>query len=256
MSHAHADAEAINRLLDESHGARAIVYESVGSTNAICRGLPNATAPHIVVAREQTAGRGRFDRRFDSSRDAGLYMSLCYTPRGASSPASVTALAGVAACLAIERQTSRMPKIKWVNDVYHEGKKLAGILAEGVYGEGGTLTHAIVGIGVNVKSRPFPDELANIATSIEDAYGTCADINRLCADTVNIFFSLSKDVPAAMRLYRQLSCVVGKRITVHTPTGDYNAAAEDIDSEGNLIVCLDNGEIKTVFSGEISIRII
>lgn len=255
MSATHLDADKINRLLDKTYGASAVVYDCTSSTNALCKELPPSDTPTVIVAKEQTSGRGRFDRRFDSARDAGLYMSICYMPKRGLSPAEITATAGVAVCLAIERQTGDIPKIKWVNDIYFEGKKLAGILAEGVFSADGTLSRAIVGIGINIKKRSFPEEIKNIATSIEDAYGMTVDINRLCADTVNLFFSLLEDTPHTMSLYKSLSLVIGKPITVHTNDGCYEALAKDIDDSGNLIILLENGDERKICSGEISIRL-
>ncbi|MBP3309134.1 MAG: biotin--[acetyl-CoA-carboxylase] ligase [Clostridia bacterium] len=255
MSESCLDADIISGLLNGGLGISVSVYDCVSSTNALGKSLPAGVPPTVIVAREQTAGRGRFDRRFDSARDAGLYMSICYTPKKSLTPSEITAAAGVAVCLAIERQTGESPKIKWVNDIYFENKKLAGILAEGVFSEDGSLSRAIVGIGINVRKRKFPREIEGIATSLEDAYGRAVDINRLCADTVNLFFSLTEHTPRAMSLYKSLSLVIGRHITVHTQNGCYGALAQDIDDSGSLVVLLEDGEIQKICSGEISIRL-
>ncbi len=254
MTHAHADARTIKEFLSGKVGIDVRVIETTDSTNTLCRSISLRDTPLLIAAREQTAGRGRFDRRFDSRKDAGLYMSIAFAPRCVSSPAVITAAAGVAVCLAIQRQTDVLPKIKWVNDVYIDGLKLAGILAEGVV-EGGVISRAIVGIGVNVKDRPFPEEIANIATSIESATGKSVDVNRLCADITEFFFSLVANKTRTMELYKQLSCVIGRRVTVKVGDGSYEALATDVDGEGNLAVQTEDGRTILLCSGEISVRL-
>ncbi len=255
MPYTHADGSAIKSFLPTERAIGITVLDTVNSTNTYAKGLQDSALPMLVLAREQTLGRGRFDRRFDSARDGGLYMSLCFCPEGSPTPAMITAAAGVAVCLAIERLTDTLPKIKWVNDVYIGERKVAGILAEGSFDGCGRLCRAVVGIGVNTRSRVFPEPLRAVATSIEDATGFAVDINRLCTEITEAFFSLLCDKAKTMRLYQELSLVIGRAITVITMGGTEDAVAEDIDGEGNLIIRNEAGEIKTVCTGEISIRL-
>ena len=153
-----------------SRRIKTIEYDCIGSTNAEAKKYAvenNGRAPVLFLAREQSAGRGRLGRSFYSSLKGGIYMSLLYfTESELSDAVSITTAAAVFAAEAIERAVGKKMKIKWVNDIYNEQGKVAGILTEAV--SLGKDTAVIVGIGINTGAANFPEELRKIASSIGD----------------------------------------------------------------------------------------
>lgn len=127
----------------------------------------------IIAAESQTAGRGRLGRTFVSPAKTGIYISIIYAPSGGiTNPAKITAFSAVAVCRAIKKLYGISCQIKWINDIYANGKKICGILTEGFTNfETGTIESAIIGIGINMRDNPslFPSEVAKVAGSIEGA---------------------------------------------------------------------------------------
>ena len=206
----------------------------------------------VFVADGQTAGRGRRGRSFNSERGAGLYISLITFPRGSAQDAvRITARAAVVLCRAIEALSSVSPKIKWVNDLTVNNKKLAGILTEGAIDESGELSYAVCGMGINLYKRSFPSEIADIATSIEDISGE--RISRAALAAMIIEGLLSEDNGEFMDDYRRLSSVIGETVTVYRGEECFSARAIDISDAGELIVERDGSEVR-LFSGEVSIK--
>src|SRR5215469_3485308 len=149
-------------------GHKIVHYFRLDSTNAVALRMASAGARHgtVVVAEEQTAGRGRFGRTWYSEKSTGIYVSVILRPPLAPSAApALTLMAGVAAQAAVERATGLVADIRWPNDLLLNGKKLCGILTE-MNAEVDRLHAVVIGIGVNVNHREIPDELRSIATSL------------------------------------------------------------------------------------------
>lgn len=239
-------------------GVRAVVFDKTDSTNAQAK-LAALTDRRdtFFIAREQTGGRGRMGRSFLSER-GGLYLSYLSHPTLAVRDAvRLTAYAAVCLCEAIEELTSLSPEIKWVNDCFVGGKKLAGILTEGGFdSDGSGFAYTVVGIGVNVGTVDFGEGLSDIATDIESECGTAPDLCELAVALASrlVKFSLA-DPDEYMKKYRERSLVMGRRVRVIAPDGEYFAEVLDIDSEGALIVRGDSGEEKRIISGEVSLRL-
>jgi len=232
------------------------IYDTVDSTNAEAKRYcqSGGNLPAIFIAREQTGGRGRLGRSFDSKRDMGLYMTLAVTPKPKATPHSLTLTAGCAALFAIKELTATTPEIKWVNDILIGRRKVAGILAEGAFDSCGNMTFALIGIGINIKKRSFPKELLNKAGSLEELTGTAPDINLLAAEITNRFFSFAEDFTATLDTYRKHLNTLGKRILVTgCEGGEFSAEACGLDAEGNLIVRKAGGDTQKLFFGEISV---
>lgn len=169
-----------------------LYFETVGSTNDEAARLAAAGAPEgtVVIAAEQTAGRGRRGRQWHSAPGAGIYLSLVLRPRtGGSDTAVITLMAGAAAAEAVEAAEGLKVALKWPNDLVVERntgqgvverRKLAGILAEGAASATG-LQHVVLGIGVNLRPTAYPPELADRVTSIERETGRPVDGPRLIA---------------------------------------------------------------------------
>lgn len=242
-------------------GLRIQVLPSASSTNTLLREQANAGAPEglVILANTQTRGHGRYGRSFFSPADSGLYMSLLLRPHGYSpeQAASLTTMAAVAACEAIEAVSGCKAAIKWVNDVLIAGKKVCGILTEGAVSlENQSMEYVVLGIGINVypPREGFPEELQEIAGFVLDRQQADGK-NALAAGFLNRFMGYyrrnDRDYAQA---YRERSVVIGREIDVIVPSGSRRALALDIDRDCRLLVRYENGEIARLSSGEVSIR--
>ena len=231
-----------------------IYFKTTDSTNTQAKKLvqDGKSGCFLVVANEQTNGRGRQGKSFYSPKDTGIYMSFVFHPKKSfeGAVASTTA-AAVAVCRAIENLTDLSPKIKWVNDIYIENKKVCGILCEAVSDiETNTLSSVIIGIGVNISTEDFPSDIENAASLSKDIGRAelIAEITRQLEEVV------SKDFCEFIDYYRSRSMIIGKEIAFIQNGVATKATALEIESGGGLVVELENKEIKTLRSGEISIR--
>ena len=242
---------------------RVEVVRSVSSTNTVlkARAERGEDAGSVLIALEQTAGRGRMGRGFYSPEGSGLYMSVLYRP---SSPLSdavrITACAAVAVAETIEELSGRPAQIKWVNDVLVDGKKVCGILTEASLDcESGVFRYLIVGIGVNtsVPDGDYPEALRGVAGAAFSAAAVPQLRCRLAAGILDRLTDLMDD-PGSERCfeaYRARSVVLGRRVTLLSP-GREPVGAEVLDLERDyaLRVRLDDGTEKRVNSGEVSVR--
>lgn len=236
------------------------IYKSLESTNKTAKEMAVAGAAHgtVIISDGQTMGRGRYSRNFFSPSGGGLYMSLILRPEGLcfENPTSVTAFAAVSVCEAIESISNKTPKIKWVNDILIEGKKVCGILTEAVSDfESGGLDWIVLGIGINVSipTEDFPEDLQATAVSIDPDETIPGVRNKLAAQIMNriLGFETTPQETEIFEKYKKRLMMLGKRITVIQNQMEYQATALDIDSVGHLIVENENGEIITLASGEI-----
>jgi BirA family biotin operon repressor/biotin-[acetyl-CoA-carboxylase] ligase len=210
----------------------------------------------VIVANEQTAGRGRRGRVFASPAADSVYMSFILKPAAAAADTlPVTIAAAVAVCEAIEARTSARPLIKWVNDIYIEGKKVCGILAEAVSGADGGIAGIVLGVGVNINVPPesFPEELRGIAASLRIEKG---DRARFTAELIRRVRARCDGLPGGtspIQAYRERSLVVGAQIIVIGSGGfETPAVAEDIADDGALLVRYADGRRESLHSGEIN----
>lgn len=245
-------------FLPERYASLPIVFfEKTDSTNTQAKRLLLEGAGHgtIVLASEQTAGRGRSGKSFFSPQ-SGLYVTVILKPpTGMTDPQKITIAAAVAVCRAIETQTALAPKIKWVNDVYLDGKKVCGILTEAVTDfESGGIDSIVVGIGVNcaIPAESIPTELRGIVGSLNtDGLSR----NRLAADiaagVLDSFANLES--PALIEEYRCRSFLYGREISFTRSGERLSGTVTGISDAGNLLVLLDGGETLSLSSGEVSI---
>ena len=232
-------------------------YEITDSTNQRAREYAREVGgaePVLFIANGQTAGRGRKGRSFDSEMGKGLYTSLLFSPDGPFDAALLTVRAAVATARAIYRTAGFSVGIKWVNDIFSRGKKMAGILAEGEFSSDGNLSYAIIGVGVNLLSRKFPHPLCDIATTLEDECGKKVSAEELAKAFAEEFFALS-DKDEIMREYRNLSTVIGKNVTVRSLDGEeFLAYVIDVTDTGALFVRCEDGSTRELISAEVSIK--
>ena len=247
------DAELIRARLLRPHTIE--LHDEIDSTNTRARHLAQNGAAHgtAVIADLQTAGRGRFDRKFHSPAGTGVYMSVILRENlSAEGIGLLTPMAAVAVARAIRTVAGLEAQIKWVNDVYLNGKKVCGILCESALREGKP-EYVVIGIGVNAGAAEFPEELRGIATSIQNESGRAVSRSRLIAEILNEMDVLAEDPQSCMEEYRARSSVLGKRVTVYRGADVFEADAVAIDDAGNLIVRAADG-LQTLCSGEISVR--
>lgn len=234
-----------------------LVKESTGSTNSDLKALAENGAAHgqVLIAKEQTEGKGRLGRSFCSPKGTGLYMSILLRPRFSAEEALfITTSAAVAVSEAIDRFSMAESKIKWVNDVYLSGKKVCGILTEAAMDfESGRLNYAVCGIGVNLSAERLPKELENIAGGIMSEQNEENDLRApLAAEILNRFFDYYDRLPALDFLseYRRRSLLIGREIVFLKNGREYSGTAVGLDDRVRLMVKLDSGEITALSSGE------
>ena len=239
------------------------VLPTAPSTNALVREKANQGRPEgcVIVACEQTDGRGRYGRQFFSPVDSGVYLSLLlrptvYSPQQAT---CLTAAAAAAMCQAIEAVTGQQPGIKWVNDIFLHGKKVCGILTEAAVGlETGTLNYMVLGAGVNLypPAEGFPEEIQSIAGSVLER--SCPEAkNRLVGEFLNRFwyFYTHPECRAYLEDYRARSLAIGQNVTVLSAGRAVSAYAYGIDDDFRLLVRYENGDTEALSYGEIRIQL-
>ena len=239
------------------------VLPTAPSTNALVREKANQGCPEgcIIIACEQTAGRGRYGRQFFSPIDSGVYLSLLLRPT-AYSPQQATCLTAAAAaamCQAIEAVTGQQPGIKWVNDIFLHGKKVCGILTEAAVGlETGALDYMVLGAGVNLYPpvKGFPEEIQPIAGSVLER--SCPEAkNRLVGEFLNRFwdFYTHPECRTYLEDYRSRSLAIGQNVTVLSAGRAVSAYAYGIDDDFRLLVRYENGDTEALSYGEIRIQL-
>lgn len=239
------------RLLSEAGN----LYSSDGTLTEAGKTLKNS----VYVAESQTAGRGRMGRSFVSPSGSGIYLSVIYAPQnGITNPALLTAFTAVAVKRAIFKICGIEAKIKWINDLFYNNKKICGILAEGITNfETGIIEAAVIGIGINITDNPdvFPDDVKKIAGSIGKKVSRCELAAAVSGEVLSIFDEKQSDV---IREYKNASFLIGENVFVHpiifTEAGIYKARAIDIDENAGLVVQKEDGTIITLRSGEVRVR--
>ena len=264
--HPEKEAECLNpegilcRVNTRQFAREMEIHECIDSTNTRAKLLAEQGAGHgfLVGAASQTGGRGRMGRQFFSPKDSGIYISFVLRPElPADRAVMITPMAAVAVARAIEALAGVDVRIKWVNDLYINGRKVCGILSEASMDfESGRLEYAVLGIGVNVGRIDFPQEIQNIATSIFNETGVSVSVNELTAGIANQLELLYDGLETAsfMDEYRSRSNVIGCQVTVLRGSEHFEAEVLDIDDQARLVVRTEKG-IEYVGSGEISIRV-
>jgi BirA family biotin operon repressor/biotin-[acetyl-CoA-carboxylase] ligase len=236
------------------------VHKTIDSTNSYLKQLATNLAPEgtVIISEEQTAGRGRLGRSFFSPANTGIYLSVLLRPEKTyKHTALLTTLSAVCACEAIEVVSGMKTKIKWVNDIFIDEKKVCGILTEAAFNmEINELEYVVIGVGINVFSpdNDFPDEIKNIATSIFGS--TQKDVrNQLVAEFLNRLFIQykKKDDKSFITEYKKRSFLNGKDVLVNEGTQHYNATVLGIDDHCNLLIRKGDGQEKALSTGEVSI---
>ena len=229
------------------------VFDEIDSTNTEAKRmtLDGFLGDALLVAHSQTAGRGRMGRSFYSPTGTGAYFSILHTLNAPLCDAvAITSAASVAVMRAIRTLTGIQTEIKWVNDLYYNKKKVCGILTEAV--SAGQSTHVIVGIGINLDTADFPEELTGIAGSLDAQVDACALIAEVYRQ-----IALYLQNPANrewLEDYRAHSSVLGRQVCWKEAEITRTGLAESIDEDGALLVRDEKNEIVRLHTGEISLR--
>lgn len=246
-------------LGDNEIGHKIIHYFRIDSTNdaALSLAVEGAAEGTVVVAEEQTAGRGRFGRKWFSEKSSGIYASVILRPKlsPADAPA-LTLMAGLAAHRALSAATGLEVDIRWPNDLLVNRKKVCGILTE-MNAELGRLHHVVLGIGVNVNNTTMPSELGATATSLRIEGGRSysrAQILVGLLKELERYYKLLKNEGNApiIRAWAKASTYAeGKSIRVRTSTEEFQAVTAGLDSNGMLRIRRGDGKEESLISGEI-----
>lgn len=248
------------------YDAPIFLYDTLESSNRTAKTLALEGAPHgtMVLAGQQTAGRGRLGRRFESPVGKGVYLSLVLRPSLPMTEAqAVTVSAAVAVCRAVKKLCGLELGIKWVNDLYYNGKKVCGILTEAALDlESGMLDYAVLGLGFNVAAPAdgWPEDLRDVAGALYDGSPAPGARAALAAAFLNAFWPLYRAGPRSGYLdeYRRRQALIGQRVLVTPRRGTPRAAqVQGIDDECKLVVRFD-GESRpaALNSGEVSVRLL
>lgn len=249
------DADSIrHRLLEKNVEADVVVFQTIDSTNT--EGKKRAdhlSRPLLLLAEEQTMGRGRQGHSFYSPRTTGLYMSLVVpVSLPLTTIAFCTQAMAVAAARTVEALWGPALQIKWVNDLYLADRKVAGILTEAVTDlETQQATAVICGIGINLTTKDFPETIMSTAGALGRM-----DRNILAAEINALFLKMINELPDTdlwLNEYRQRSLVLNRTLSFSVNGHVYHAVGKKIDDQGRLVVGFKDGNTMTLSSGEISV---
>lgn len=259
------DAARIASYLTTSRFGRQIYYyDEVDSTQKIAHKLAREGAEDgtVVIAEQQTAGKGRMQRPWDSQKGKGIWMTVIIKPNILPHQAPqftlVTAVSIVQALKSLYKNFT--PEIKWPNDILVSGKKCTGILTE-MLAEMDAIQGLLIGIGINVnhKQEDFPEEIQSIATSVAIEEGHAVDRAELVATILKYLEHYSDEYVKngfhdIKKIWEESSCTIGQRIKATTLREVIVGQAVGITNEGVLEIQLDNGEMKRVYSADIEIE--
>lgn len=223
-----------------------LFFETLPSTNTYAKeNISELILPTLIIANEQTSGRGRRGNSFFSPKDTGLYMTLVFEEKGNAD--LLTPAAAVAVCETLT-SVGADPKIKWVNDIFISGKKVCGILTERYVADG--KAYIILGIGINISTKEFPDELISAGS-----------VNLEC-NKEKLAFEISERIldyvdknndEEIIEKYRSRLFIIEKKVSYFKNNIRYSGTVKDINSHCNLIISHSDGSEEILSSGEISI---
>lgn len=255
--------EEIRSVLEtEIFGKDIYDYEEVDSTNVVAKkkAREGAETGTVVIADAQTGGKGRLGKVWDSPGGMGIWMSLIVRPEIPPQEVSgMTLVVGLAICQAIRKVTELEAYIKWPNDIVVNGKKVCGILTE-MSAEMDRVNYVIVGIGVNVNTLDFPEELQNVGTSLKIESGKSYSRKDLVAQILMVFekyykeYVKEKSLEGILGAYKALCITLKNEVQIINKNDSYWAKPLDIDKDGALIVERKDGTEETITSGEVSVR--
>ena len=235
-------------------------FDSIDSTNleAMRQARAGAAEGLCIVAREQTQGRGRLDRSWQSPRDSGLYFSILLRPRiGMTAWPLITLMASLAVADALMKACNLRVDIKWPNDICFGERKLCGILAEAVDAEAGPAT--VVGIGINLKADSLPATVSDLAMSVEAATGAKPDGTRVLSELLKAFgerYELLQSPLGGEHTIREWcansSYAIGRQVRVSLEHDTFEGTTRGLEGDGALRVETAGGKIRLVRAGDVT----
>ena len=256
-------SELMSRMNTKWAGQRVYYRKETESTNEDAKYLAEEGMEHgsLVVADSQTGGRGRRGREWISPPGEAISMSLLLRPDFSPNKAPMLTLlmaVSVAEVISGLYQDLKV-SIKWPNDVLVSERKVCGILTE-MSAEPDFIHHVVIGVGINVNQTYFPKEVEDIAISLRMAHGEMLDRAQIIVGIMDYFeyyygiFAERLDVSDFVNIYDSYLVNRGREVRVLDPKGEYEGVAEGINDKGELIVHLKDGSVRTVASGEVSVR--
>jgi len=237
-------------------------FDSIDSTNTLAKLKASEGAPEgtLIVADEQVKGRGRLGRTWTSPKGTGIWMSLVLRPDiEPMHAAKMTQIAAAAMSESIIRVTGLDAGIKWPNDIIVNKRKICGILTE-MSSELNTVNYIVVGLGVNVNMETFPEDLKEKASSLKLELGTSVRRQDIVVEFLKQFeifydaYIKNDDLQTTLEYCRTHSVTIGKKVRIIHKNETLYGEAMDINKDGELLVKFEDGEIKPIFYGEVSVR--
>lgn len=254
--------EVISRLHTKWMGQNCLYLDRVDSTNNYAKRIAEEGAADgtLVMADEQTGGKGRRGRSWETPRGTNIAMTLLLRPRIQPEHASrLTLLMAMAVAQGIRSVTGLDAGIKWPNDVVVHGKKVCGILTE-MSAEVDYINYVVIGTGINVNQESFPEEIRHIAGSLCVELGEKISRAELAASIMEALeriyeiFLRTEDLSELYKEYNEICVNRGHAIRVLEPKQEYNGTTDGINENGELVVQKENGETVCVYAGEVSVR--
>ncbi len=258
-------SEVLSRLKTKWAGQQLFYLEETGSTNIDAKRYAEEGEPHgtTVIAEKQNAGRGRRGKYWESPPGSAIYMTIMLKPDFAPDKASMlTLVMALSVAEAITEVTGLQAGIKWPNDVVVNKKKVCGILTE-LNVETDYIRHVVIGVGINVNNgapEEFPEEIRETATSLRIEAGTPFSRAELLERVLERFeknydtFVTTLDLRLLIEAYGRYLLNLNMEVNVLDPKGSYTGVARGISTTGELLVEKEDGEMKTVYAGEVSVR--
>jgi BirA family biotin operon repressor/biotin-[acetyl-CoA-carboxylase] ligase len=244
-------------------GKKIIYLHEIGSTNDLAKELANYRASEgtIVIAETQTTGRGRLNRKWFSPR-GGLYFSIILKPKlKAKETIKLVFVAGLAVAEVLHENYGLNVATKWSNDVSVNGRKICGILSE-MKTKGERVNYVVIGVGINANinvKKEFPEELKTVATSIENELGRKVrfeELLKLLLEKLDILYEqFLEEGFQVLKRWKEYASFLGKEVEVMDEVKRLHGLALDVDDEGALVIKLEDGTVKRVFVGDVSLKI-
>lgn len=243
-------------------GKKVVYFEETDSTNIRARAGGEALEPHgtLFVAESQSAGRGRRGRSWESPKGESIYMSILLRPELMPVKAPMlTLVMALAVAKVLRKETGTDARIKWPNDIVIHGKKVCGILTE-MSTEIDYINYVVIGVGINVNQAAFSEEFKERATSLKLEGGKQCGRSALIAKIMEQFerdyevFGKSGNLKELREAYNELLVNRDCQVKIMEPGNQYEAYAYGINDAGELVVTTENGDVKNIFAGEVSVR--
>ncbi|QXM07256.1 biotin--[acetyl-CoA-carboxylase] ligase [Crassaminicella indica] len=259
------DADVLEiELASKNIGSKIYHFESIDSTNNMAKKMASEGAAEgtIIIAEEQTGGRGRLGRTWVSPKGTGIWMSIILRPNIAPTEAAkITQITAAAVASGLRKIIGEDVGIKWPNDIIIHRKKVCGILTE-LSAELNSVNYIVVGIGINVNmdTKDFPEEVRRIATSIKACVGRTVSRKNIVKEILHSFeelysdFTYNKNIKKSIEICKKYSVTLGKEVKIKNKEKEVVAKAIDLTEDGQLLIKNQSGVIEKVFSGEVSVR--